>query len=169
MNTRNSASNGNSKNNMKNKNSKWKKHSEEEVSLEESFSASRENALLSTPSPLPISPPHANFFSSEIHLIILNLKEEIASLKNAFNQLRQEKDQEINDLKTRVDILDLSEIRNTVQIIEESQIQLQQENIKNICVITGSVPEYTSNENGKEAVTKMIEEKLKIKLNQNSI
>ena len=36
-------------------------------------------------------------------------------------------------------------------------------------MITGSVPEYTPNENGKEAVTKLIEEKLKIKLKQNSI
>ena len=181
MNTRNNTSNVNKKNNMKTKNNKGKNNVVEEESNDESFSASQENALLSTPPPLPNSPSLNNFFSSDIHLTILNLKEEIASLKDAFDQLRQQKDEEINDLKTRIQILennnqdetplspDLSEIRNTVQLIEESQTQLQQENIKNICVITGSVPEYTPNENAKEAVTKLIEEKLKIKLKQNSI
>src|ERR1700755_1075371 len=181
MNTRNNTSNVNKKNNMKTKNNKGKNNVVEEESNDESFSASQENALLSTPPPLPDSPSLNNFFSSDIHLTILNLKEEIASLKDAFDQLRQQKDEEINDLKTRIQILennnqdetplspDLSEIRNTVQLIEESQTQLQQENIKNICVITGSVPEYTPNENGKEVVTKLIEEKLKIKLKQNSI
>ena len=180
-NTRNSRSNSNKKSNIKKKNSNGNNHIEKEESIDESFSASQEHALLATPPPLPNSPPLDNFFSSDIRSTILNLKEEIASLKDAFNQLRQQKEQEIKDLKTRISILEnnnqdelplspaLSEIRNTVQLIEESQTQLQQENIKNICVITGSLPEYTSNENGKEVVTKMIEEKLKIKVNQNSI
>src|ERR1700755_2326307 len=115
MYTRNSAGNGKNKNTLKkgNRNNKGKKNGEEEASFDESFTISQENALLSTPPPLPNSPPQANLLSSEIHSIISNLKEEIASLANALNELRHEKDKEIIELKTRIITLENNNNENT--------------------------------------------------------
>lgn len=182
-------------NNIKHKNKNKNKNNqiEEELSHDISLTSSQENAILSIPPP-PLSPIfQTNPNESETQLSLSILKEEIDLLKIAFNKLKEEKDEEIAKLKEEKDTeiaylkskvlalendrtesvsptgTELEAIRNTVQNIAESQETLQQEQVKNTCVITGALPVGSQNEDCKDTLTKVIESKLKIKLNPNAV
>jgi ribosomal protein L29 len=186
----NNLSNSNNKNSGKKKKRGGKNKNKRHLSFDDSITESQENALLNFSSSFTSSQSEhgnsellsmINSLKREIATLNSAFREELSTLESAFHEFKEQKNTEIKELKDKLHNYEsdnnslyaevqLTDIRKSVQALEESQDQLQQDQVKNILVISGvGLPEGVENEDCKNTVAKTIEQKLRIKLQPNAI